>query len=546
MGTVRKIIGPPGTGKTTYCSGLVSQYIQAGIAPGDICICSFTRAAAERSRASAAEKTGLDPQEFGNVGTLHSLAYHLLGVNGESKVGQKNLVHFFQDMRLKYDPATADGNGMTFDIFEGRDGTITSEGAWFLGFWDWFRSIRWKPGVGETYCKNDDTVRKMVYAFPGGFRIFGDDRHRAANVAVQCWRAYENLLDHMQLWDFARLIEMTIRAELRPHCRVLIVDEAQDLSPMLWYLALQWAQSATIAWFAGDPYQAIYEFAGAAPSWLRDLPVDPVQLSDSFRLSPEQIDTALHVLRHDPDFERFPWNGKPDLERVAGRSGAYLARTRRLLSFKTAQFRREGIPYASNRVKQLVQGQAARSAYGGLALHETGEMTLGDLSLLLSEVPSNGIWIKKRGPKSRVNEMKSSHGVNATVSVDELEALGILDPLVELLKTGNPWPAMERVDREARRDLSRMVTRNGGRDVLIDEPWLFATTIHAAKGLEWDVVQSEAVWGGMPYRNYMSGASTGEEARVAYVHVTRALQQQHIVATLHDYGPIFPPLRGYA
>src|SRR3990170_6850084 len=68
--TTSRVIGPPGTGKTTYLSRQVRLAYEAG---HEVMVCSLTRTA-------AAEVAGRDlPLSKDAIGTLHSHAYRALG-----------------------------------------------------------------------------------------------------------------------------------------------------------------------------------------------------------------------------------------------------------------------------------------------------------------------------------------------------------------------------------------------------------------------------------------------------------------------------------
>ena len=69
---IHRVIGPPGTGKTTYLARQVDLAVKAG---EDILVVALTKAAA---RAAAGKLRGLDDR----VGTLHAFARRSLGVDG--------------------------------------------------------------------------------------------------------------------------------------------------------------------------------------------------------------------------------------------------------------------------------------------------------------------------------------------------------------------------------------------------------------------------------------------------------------------------------
>ena len=79
---IKKIFGPPGSGKTTFLLNTVEQELERGVSPNLIGYFAFTRRAALEAKERAAKKfINLDVEkDFLWFRTLHSLAYSCLGV----------------------------------------------------------------------------------------------------------------------------------------------------------------------------------------------------------------------------------------------------------------------------------------------------------------------------------------------------------------------------------------------------------------------------------------------------------------------------------
>ena len=77
---------------------------------------------------------------------------------------------------------------------------------------------------------------------------------------------------------------------------------------------------------------------------------------------------------------------------------------------------------------------------------------------------------------------------------------------------------------------------------MIDEDWLVISTVHSAKGLEWDVVHLLHVTDGNIPSDMALGSPEGleEERRVFYVALTRARNALHLYVPEryhhHPYG----------
>ncbi len=77
MAAVRKVFGPPGSGKTTYLLNQVETELENGVSPARIGYFSFTRKAANEARDRAIAKfPHLNAKtDFPYFRTLHSLAF---------------------------------------------------------------------------------------------------------------------------------------------------------------------------------------------------------------------------------------------------------------------------------------------------------------------------------------------------------------------------------------------------------------------------------------------------------------------------------------
>ena len=76
-----RILGPPGTGKTTTLLDMVDQALEEGTRPTDIAFLAFTRKAANEAKERAAKRFDLCPKEdLPNFRTLHSLALTLTDI----------------------------------------------------------------------------------------------------------------------------------------------------------------------------------------------------------------------------------------------------------------------------------------------------------------------------------------------------------------------------------------------------------------------------------------------------------------------------------
>ena len=84
------VVGPPGTGKTTFLLSQVERYLESGTNPSKIGYLAFTKKAATEALNRAISKFELDPEELPYFRTIHSLCYKCLGVKRADVIGGDN------------------------------------------------------------------------------------------------------------------------------------------------------------------------------------------------------------------------------------------------------------------------------------------------------------------------------------------------------------------------------------------------------------------------------------------------------------------------
>jgi len=372
-------------------------------------------------------------------------------------------------------------------------------------------------------------------------------------------RAYEDVKRERGRIDMEDILLLTtailsederIAAEVRRQYRWFVVDEYQDVNPLQATLLGLWLGGRDEICVVGDPRQTIYSFAGASPrilqSFTRSFPrAERVELVRNYRSTPEIVAAANAVFApsgHDGVTLRsqaeagspVSYQGYPDESAEAtATAGEIAALHRRGVEYKqmAVLFRinaqseafeealgQLGVPFVLRGVEGFFQRAEVRQAVtllrGAARAGEGAGDLVADVRAVLAAMnhaddpPSGGGAVRDR--------WESLHAIVTMAA--ELASERSDASLADLV-----------ADLDHRAQQAHAPTADG----------VTLSTLHAAKGLEWDAVFCVGMHEGMmPSVHADSPAAIEEERRLFYVGLTRARRELAISwsATRHRGG----------
>jgi DNA helicase-2/ATP-dependent DNA helicase PcrA len=262
---IYKYAGPPGTGKSTALLNVLDRLLAAGVPSEDIVFTTFTRAGAHEAKERAIRRFNLPPARLPYFKTLHALCYgqinrhvNLMSASDWCEIAKKI--------------------GVFFSVRISEDGVPrgSTKGDALLSLWSLSRVLI--AGPEFIWDRRDKYVRNFPSLTYQEFQHFID--------TVRNYKASFSKLDYTDLLELFLMEGQEIGAS---H---VIVDEAQDLSPLQWAVVRKLTVGSKELHIAGDDDQAIHEWNGASPGFFID------HRSDDYQVLPQshRIPAAVHEL----------------------------------------------------------------------------------------------------------------------------------------------------------------------------------------------------------------------------------------------------------
>lgn len=499
------IFGPPGCGKTYTLMEEVESAMAQGTPPDRIGYVSFTRKAIAEAVNRACAKFQLDRKQLPWFRTLHSWAFHGLGLTTTDMMGPEDWTSLSRMVGLK---------------FRGTSAINPDDGLVMPAMLD----------DGDIYIQMENRARYRMVSIEREYNDVGNhalhfDQLRKVKQKLDHYKATNNK------FDFADQIEKYVQMGEPPRLDLFIVDEAQDLTPLQWEMVFEISRNAKRVLIAGDDDQAIHRWTGVDVHRFLDASDNYRVLSQSYRMPKSVHNLSQEVVkriqngRREKDFNPTDEEGQVqwalnahELELEQG-SWTLMARTNSFVRKWGQELREEGLLYSIKGVSSINQ-KAAQAAVTWRRLQAGEGVEMGSIRGLYDFVPKQGDHaVVRRGSAGLLDAAPPDSFLRYDQLVQEF---GLIAPIerdaLDIARFGS----------DEKRYI-RAIERRG--EDITAEPRVKLSTFHGMKGGEDD---NCAVFLASTHA-CVNTKHPDDEHRAMYVGLTRTKQRLVLVDTDYKY-----------
>ena len=576
------VLAGPGSGKTLVITRRTQWLIEkAGVAPGNILVVTFTRAAAGEMRSRFDRLMGGRhlPVSFG---TFHAVFFTILKYAYQYKVEnilmENEKYDILRDIVHRIDVEMDDEKDFLMNIA----GDISRVKGDMMSL-EHFYSVNCSKDVfDEIYNEYNKKLKRMR-------RIDYDD------MLLQTWQLFKERPDILLAWQKKN--------------RYILIDEFQDINRIQYEIIRLLAKPENNLFVVGDDDQSIYRFPGAKPEILlgftKDYPEAKLTiLNKNYRSTGAIVNRAAQLINHNEqrykkDFKAFREKGeevlvkafvKPadqylkmvreivDLHEKRGvpwEEIAVIFRTNLQMAGLVEQLMMYNVPFVmKDSVPNIYEHWIAKDIFSYMNLAFGGNRREDYLRVInrpnryisrayLDEDPvnlsnlkdyyENKEWMLERieqleydlymlasmGPYPAIQYIRHSIGYDAYLKdyaayrgIKAEDLLEVLDDLMDKSHAHSTWEEWFQAIGQYSETLKLRA-----RQKFEESEGIRLLTMHGAKGLEYDVVYIPDANDGMtPHKKALTASEMEEERRMFYVAMTRAKNDLRVYFTRERYG----------
>jgi len=511
-GKTIKIFGPPGTGKTENLLKRVHRYLKQGYSPDEICYISFTNKAVNECVARVRKRfKEYDEDDFKYFRTLHSLA--------RQQFAEIPVLDPKADLLMFH---TQYGT-VKVNYKEGHDDQKVYNN-WSLQIYDRARNMKVNP-VWLYKQQSRKSVRLQQFKSI----IAGYEQFKTMEM--------ENGQRTPDRLDFTDMVQKFIDEGLSIPFKVLMVDEAQDLTPLQWDLVVKLAKAVDRVYLAGDDDQAIYEWNGADVTLFQEFPGKSLVLKKSVRLNKNVhffSNTLLQSMgdnRVEKEFLSngkegaiYRWNGLKKVPWDLEGDWMVLARINDVKKELQQEARDLGLYYQDQKNNKSFDPNQYYAIQHWEKICEGGSITREEACTMYEYLLNID-----HGYRSTDSKKWSFAHANQVFSFDELHLrCGMRDEK-------GPWnQVFKRKFKDKDKQYFQKLMAEGVD--LTQPPKIIIDTIHQVKGGEADNVVLASKCNFPSHFDKKNLADKVKELRVWYTGATRSKQTLHLLGTYHQYN----------
>jgi DNA helicase II / ATP-dependent DNA helicase PcrA len=515
------VLAGAGTGKTRAVAHRIAYAVATGVVdPARVLAVAFTTRAAGELRGRL-RQLGSEALPGGGIERVQARTFHAAAL--------RQLTHFW--------PLTVGGPPPR--VVDSKVGLV-AEAA---------RRVRVRLGppdlrdaAGEIEWAKVTGVRPEDY--PQESAKAGRTPPAGAAELSRVFAVYEDLLRERHVVDFESVLELTAAilaehpaaaAAVRDRYGYFVVDEYQDVNPLQKLLLDAWLGDRDDICVVGDPRQTIFSFTGATPAYLTGFAAEfpdatVISLVRNYRSTPQVIALANRIGRR----LRRPGGAVLVAQRPAGRRPEFAEyadeeQEAAAVARRAARLVRSGTP--ARQIAVLVRTNAQTAAFeqalgqagvpfvvrGAERFFDRPEVRQG-VGLLRAAARSVSA---AEDPAGQVRAVLAGIGLSPQPPAGRGQARERWESLAALAQLAGDFFA-----GSPRASLADLAAELDARGVIGHAPVLDGVTLaslHAAKGLEWEVVFLAGLSDGtLPIVYAQSEDAIDEERRLLYVGVTRA------------------------
>jgi DNA helicase-2/ATP-dependent DNA helicase PcrA len=538
---IARLIGSAGSGKTTELLGVMESAKQAlGGSPFAVGFASFTRAARAEAVARASAAWSVPPEVLYRDGwfrTTHSVAHKMLGIQKGQLIDDTKASAVWVADALKVDVRVILDDDSGYALYTGDTAAAAALNCWEVS------RARLEP--------LKETIRRMART--------GQSPPTFAECK-QFIQRYENAKRLEERCDFSDLLaryagikfepdgfyEVDPEGDLPAGVKAWIFDEAQDASALVDRVCKRLANGPEVLWtyVAGDPFQSVFGFGGSDAKHFMSWPADKERIMPKSWRCPKPVlelgerclkqmrtgywDRGVAPADHDGEVIKGGFCGSVVAKLDPLVPTLILARCNYSLDEWADAMKSKGLPFSRLKSKDNTALMRGTKALWDL---EHGEPVSGDdFACAVEELPArDGDGpLMLRGSKNLWKKDETKRRFDLIFPTD-LEAAGMTPALEERIRSGR-WADLVTGGEKWRRSAVKH-----GAD-LATHPHIRIGTIHAAKGMEADVVVLSTDTSRRVFESQaLDPEQHDEERRVEYVGVTRARKTLIVANTTADY-----------